>query len=261
MIANNIKSLRNEYYHSLIQLGNVNVVKDFLPSREYSNYSELMYGLLELLIQDLKIAEEFKNIDSDKASEFDDDIVYLQKLYEICKESVEEYNREQTDMKKQAFSQDEKVNIIFGRKPSGNIAFLKDLEKIDQNHYATILQVLEDIENDEGFGNPTRQKYLGKANDKFKGVYQQKGYQIRIIFRKLPGNIAYVEMVRVKKDTRVTRDFEEPIERTELLAKDRNDLLKKIDSGEDISDIIEENRELLDELKSRLCCETVSMGV
>lgn len=248
MKLNRLDLLRESYYNAIVDIRPIEEVRKILPKPEFQNFPKLMEGIICKIETDLGAANDLK--DSDQDSYISNLIVYYNQVIEICRENINKYNEIYDGI--EVIDENKKINIIFGINANGNIPALKDMNKIDKNHYRVLLGVLEDLENGIGAFDVTKQKHLGTYNEKLKGVFEQKGYQVRVFFRKLPGNTIYIEMIRIKKDTKETLDYIEPIERTKKLKNDSKTLTQKIKNKEDVTDRFIEHERLFKELKESL---------
>lgn len=146
-----------------------------------------------------------------------------------------------------------KVNVIFGITPSGSIALLNDIKRnVDSHYYPEVLEMLDQLEAGDFVNNQEKVRKFNSNNNKLSGLMEIKGFQLRLFFRQLPNNIIYVEMLRVKKDDRVTKDFHEPIKRIALLSTDLEYKKRRIKNGDRVEELILEGEEMLRDVKEFL---------
>ena len=62
----------------------------------------------------------------------------------------------------------------------------------------------------------------------------------------------YIDMVRVKKDDRVSKDLEEPIIRAKLLAKDYELVKKRVKLKDRVGELIMDGQQTMNEIKEYL---------
>ena len=109
--------------------------------------------------------------------------------------------------------------------------------------------MLEDLEQGNNKGNQLKRKRFSSAMKSMRGLSEIKDFQIRIIYRELPNNILYVEMIRIKKDDWSFKDKNEIATRDALLSKDYARLKQKVKAGDKVEELIISNQEITTKIK------------
>ena len=195
-------------------------ILSILPPPQFSNFLEIVKGVIEAL----KIEIETYNVllameeDLEEKQLYITEIRILQLKCRICEKVLNDSFTFTDDV---TIDESKKVNVIFGITPSGSIALLNDIKRnVDSHYYPEVLEMLDQLEAGDFVNNQEKERKFNSNNNKLSGLMEIKGFQLRLFFRQLPNNIIYVEMLRVKKDDRVTKDFHEPIKRIALLSTD-----------------------------------------
>lgn len=250
-----IQELRNQYFSAVLSV-EPEELYFILPSPSMNNFSDILIGVIDSLNNELNDYRELllETSDDKEKNSYIEEIKKLQIKSVICekiyKSAFEVNEPEKVDETK-------KVNIIFGVTPSGSVAIFNDLKRnVDPHYYADVIELLEQLKIGEFVNNPEKVKKFNSNNNKLAGLLELKGFQLRLFFRQLPNNILYVDMIRVKKDDRTVRDFQDPIRRMALLSSDFENKKRRIKSGDRVEELIiegEENyREIIDFLKENL---------
>jgi hypothetical protein len=222
---------------------------DVLPNKNYSNFNEIMRGIIKLLAKEIKsnMSSLSREKDPDMIILYKEEIADLQRKMKIC-EQVLQSSYVIEDEQKETIDEDKKNIIIFGISPAGNVSFLSDLRRdVDPHYYEDVIALLESYKNGTASNNPDTIKRFTGSNNKLQGIYELKGYQIRIIFQPIE-DVIYVDMVRVKKDDSSLKDRNEPIKRLNLLTKDFERVRRIVKSGQGLEELIIQNEEVYQDI-------------
>lgn len=259
-----LDELRKQYFNSVLAVNTEEDLYAILPTMYQSNYIDLMGGIIKLLVNEMDeyLAYVQTETDAEVVAEYFAEIEMIQKKIVICEKILRESFDDELESK---VDETKKVNIIFGVNPAGSISFLNDLKRnVDDHYYPEVLQMLEEIQTGNVITNQEKVRKFNSNNSKLQGLMEQKGFQLRIMFRQLPNNIVYVTMVRVKKDTRVTKDFEEPIKRTSLLAKDFENVKRRVANKDRVEELIitgqQQLQEIMEFISSKIKVEEPGFG-
>ena len=243
-----IIELRKQYYYSVLSVSS-EMLYSILPSPSFTNFLDIMKGVIESLDEEiLHYSKELRaTLDEEDKQLYINELEELQKKRKICEKILSDYYTISTE---EIVDESKKINIIFGVTPSGSIAFLNDLKRnIDEHYYEEIIELLDQLENGELVNNQEKVRRFNSNNNKLSGLMELKGFQIRLLFRQLPKNIIYIDMVRIKKDDRVTKDFQEPIRRMTLLTQDFESKKRRIKNNDKVDELIIEGEEMLATVK------------
>lgn len=249
----NFNEARLSYYKTVLAIENEKDLDLLLPASSSDNYQEILQGYIDILT--IEIKEYMDLVDNEKSLELKE--MFLEELQQLkfklilCEIKLNSFlqNAEQVEEKIDPLV---KRNIIFGLSPSGNVAAFNDIKRIDEHYYQTILELLDQLESGLLTNNQEVIKKFNSSNNKLQGLLEIKGFQIRIICRLLPENMIYIDMIRVKKDDRVTKDFKEPINRSKLLAKDYDLVRRRIKEKDRVEELIIEGQQTLNEVREYL---------
>ncbi len=214
-----LHELRQQYFNLALSVEPEEILS-ILPPPQFSNFLEIVKGVIEAL----KIEIETYNVllameeDLEEKQLYITEIRILELKCRICEKVLNDSFTITDDV---TIDESKKVNVIFGITPSGSIALLNDIKRnVDSHYYPEVLEMLDQLEAGDFVNNQEKVRKFNSNNNKLSGLMEIKGFQLRLFFRQLPNNIIYVEMLRVKKDDRVTKDFHEPIKRIALLSTD-----------------------------------------
>ncbi len=242
-----LSNLREQYFKAILATETEDELYTFLPDVAFSNFYDLMRGIIQSLISEIEEYEQFAIEDEESRNYWLIEATKLKEKLSICENVLR--NSYVTDEKNQEVDKSQKINIIFGINPAGNVAFLNDLRKnVDSHYYPAVDEMLTSLEN----GSLTNIEKFTSIDAKLQGLYKAKAYQLRIIFRQLPSNMIYVDMVRVKKDDWSTKDKQEPIKRCSLLNSDYEAVKRRVKNNDRVEELIIENQEIMSQIRERL---------
>lgn len=246
-----LHELRQQYFNLALSVEPEEILS-ILPPPQFSNFLEIVKGVIEAL----KIEIETYNVllameeDLEEKQLYITEIRILELKCRICEKVLNDSFTFTDDV---TIDESKKVNVIFGITPSGSIALLNDIKRnVDSHYYPEVLEMLEQLESGDFVNNQEKVRKFNSNNNKLSGLMEIKGFQLRLFFCQLPNNIIYVEMLRVKKDDRVTKDFYEPIKRIALLSTDLEYKKRRIKNGDRVEELILEGEEMLREIKEYL---------
>ena len=165
------------------------IINDCLPLKSNSNYFKLINRIKIEIVKEISSLISMYNETSD--DEFKNDI----------KENIDFEKKKLiivNEIEKSKELQDETVtenNIVFTRTNSGNIYALEDIKSINNEYYASILELYESIKN----GTFKKVKRLTTSNNKANSVSEVRGFKTRIIFDKLNQNTYVILQIAIKK--------------------------------------------------------------
>ncbi len=244
-----LDKLRRQYFETVLVVTTDEELYSVLPNRSFSNFNELMKGIINLLVREIRSNMSLlsREKDEDMIILYKEEIELLQRKLSICEKLLQDSYVIEDD-KSETIDESKKTTIIFGVSPAGNVSFLSDLKRdVDEHYYPAVLELLNSMRDGTAANNPETIKRFTGANTKLQGIYEAKTYQLRIIFQPI-GDVMYVDMVRVKKDDRSLRDSNEPIKRINLLNKDFERVKRIIKSGQGIEELIIRNEEVYQEI-------------
>lgn len=246
-----LHELRQQYFNLALSVEPEEIFS-ILPPPQFSNFLEIVKGVIEAL----KIEIETYNVllameeDLEEKQLYITEIRILELKCRICEKVLNDSFTFTDDV---TIDESKKVNVIFGITPSSSIALLNDIKRnVDSHYYPEVLEMLEQLEAGDFVNNQEKVRKFNSNNNKLSGLMEIKGFQLRLFFRQLPNNIIYVEMLRVKKDDRVTKDFHEPIKRIALLSTDLEYKKRRIKNGDRVEELILEGEEMLRDIKEYL---------
>lgn len=262
MIVEKLDNLRRLYFEAILSVDNDDEMYSLLPPSTGANFTDILRGVVQLLKNELNdYQRELISLNDEELKEmYREEIGNLTKKMNVCQKLLSDRYVIPSE-EESKFDETKKINIIFGVNPAGNITFFNDLKKnIDEHYFKEVLLLIEQLESGIFITNPEKVRKFTSVNGALQGLSEVKSYQIRIIFRQLPNNIIYVEMIRIKKDDWSLKDSDEPAKRSSLLAKDYESVRRKIKNNESIEDILITNEELLAEIKDYIHARMLSGG-
>ncbi len=248
-----LETLRQQYYQTILFLEEKEDIKSALPAPEYKNFIPLIVGIIQILEQEVeKNREARKDETSEEMLEyFNIEIESLESKIIICNELLKEAQKE---IEIQEDNETNKKNIIFASTNAGNIYFERDLKGIPKEYYKSIERCLQAIENNIQEDNIEKAKSFTN-NAKLIGVHQVKDFQIRVVYKILDKDTAYVMQVRIKKDNNSLQDREDIIIRAQQTDKEFKELKSETKDELKKLHLIEEHKEIRDRIMKSLSSE------
>lgn len=246
-----LHELRQQYFNLSLSVEPEEILS-ILPPPQFSNFLEIVKGVIEALKIEIETYSVLLAMEEDLEEKqlYITEIRILELKCRICEKVLNDSFTFTDDV---TIDESKKVNVIFGITPSGSIALLNDIKRnVDSHYYPEVLEMLDQLEAGDFVNNQEKVRKFNSNNNKLSGLMEIKGFQLRLFFRQLPNNIIYVEMLRVKKDDRVTKDFHEPIKRIALLSTDLEYKKRRIKNGDRVEELILEGEEMLRDVKEFL---------
>ena len=225
--------------------------KNFPNPSFYHGFDDIMSFILRHLKLDISVYE---------SDNFEDvDVNALKRVYLTCKKYYEDVS-----VRKDASLGNSKNNensVILAHSKSDNSLVVSDIESINKDYYASILEGFNYLLNDFTFGkSDLHVGLLRSTNKELKNIYRWKkggNDQVRIYFKILDNNKFYILGIFIKKS-----DWDKKVENflvtrkknvcgTEKKPLDYGNVLNSIDS-EDFSERSLEINDVLDFLMKKL---------
>ncbi len=236
--------LRNQYYESIKLLTNKEDIIDALPKPEYKSFFPIISGLIQTLSKEI---EELKVLISDEKEEevkeyLQDELNIIKMKETICIDLYKKAQKEKTTG--DDFEKTQQKNIIFAKTASGNVYLQKDLKDIPEEYYQSIRECIEKIESGYKEENPEKAKAFTTINSKLVGLHEIKEFKLRVIYKILDKDTAYILLARMKKDNCESLDRDEMINRSENTDKEYQRLKREIENKDKKEKLIEEHKEI-----------------
>ena len=192
-----IEELRNQYFESVMLLTNEEDIIHALPQPGYDSFYPIMNGLIS------SIEKRINDLNGELSTILDDkelielameEIKLLQFKKAVCQKIIEKANKSD-DVIGPVVSND-KVNLVFATTEAGNVYVERDLKNIPLEYYDSIIGCLEKIEDGYDEKNPEKAK---KLHYDLLGMHEIKDDDVRIYYKKLTPDIAYIVMFQIKK--------------------------------------------------------------
>ena len=249
-----LEKLRDNFVHSVLFATEEDIV-EVLPNLFNSNFDILMTSIITALEKEISDNEYIMSNEKDEnhVREYEKEIASLKRKLFICKQKIEEVVYERKGIEQENdFDNSQKMNIIFGINPAGNISFFNDVKrKIDPHRYEDVSKLLEEMKEGKLDKNNSEKGKKMSHNSKLSGVEEKKGYQLRIFYKTLPNHMIYITMIRHKKDNNESLDSAEPIARFSLLGSDYERVKRNIKQGK-IEEYLTINEQVYEEIQSFL---------
>ena len=245
----NIDELRQAFYNAISMLDDKKMIMDALPKSCFSNYFEIMAGLIENLEFDIETTEnDFINeIDKEYKEMYKEELSKLLLKKKICEQLVEEAKSEENVEKE--FTNVEKRHIIFALRNSGRSYFEQDIKdnSFSEEYYGDLIELIETLENGVEENNIQRARIM-VADDSLVGVHEVKAFKIRVYYEILSPNLAYVFLTKLKKSDNSKRD-KQAIQNRKNVVQSEFDYLKELIKNEDVKmKLIEQHDRIKEEL-------------
>lgn len=240
-------NLREQYFRAILATETEEELYTFLPDIVFSNFYDLMRGIIQSLMKEIEAYERFAKEDEELRNSWLMEVTKLKEKLSICENVLKASYV--TVEKTQEVDKSKKTNIIFGINPSGNVAFMNDLRKnVDSHYYPAVDEMLTSLEN----GTLTNIEKFTSIDAKLQGLFKAKAYQLRIFFRQLPNNMIYIDMIRVKKDDWSIKDKQDPTKRYALLNSDFEAVKRRLKNNDRVEELIIESQEIMSQIREHL---------
>ena len=243
-----IEELRKQYYDAIKLLQDKKDILSALPKPDYKNFFPIMSELINTLKDE---ENELKEI---LLSEKDEDMSeYIKEILKSCMFKIEickNLTREalETEEIEKEFEKPTPKNIIFAKRTSGKPYLKKDLKYIPEEYYESVLNSLIKIEEGYQEENKEKAKSFTSINKKLAGSHEIKPFKIRVIYKILDKDTAYVFLVRYKKDDNESLDRKEIIDRLDNTEIEFEKLKEDIKDKRKKEILIEEHKKIKEEI-------------
>lgn len=217
------------YMESLNKINNVSEMKSFLPSQDNQTTYDIINTILFNLLEERMIIQRLLN-SSDCVN---DDTESYQMEYNQLNEKINYLKQYLKDLQTPHKTKIKKENkIIFLKTDTGNNCFMSDLSKsIDPHYYNSMKELLESIKYGE-FKNV--KNFVG--NRILVGLSEVRGYQTRVIFKRLRPDLYIVIQGLVKKVDNSQHYRSTLVARHDLYEKQETKILKNILNSQFLED-------------------------
>ena len=238
-----------QYYQAVIFLENKEDIKEALPTDDYSNFTYFIDGLIKKLNDEKQKVEE-KPFSQEEFEELaKPEIQALEEKINICRAIKEEVEEEIQIEKAAEFVT--KKELIFAKTDRGNIYVEEDLKDIPKEFYDTVSTCIYKLENNIQESNNEKAKSLTN-NAKLKDVHSVKEWKVRLFYRHLTPDTAFVIIARMKKSYNDKKDMAPVIDRRKKTDDEFQELKRMMKDQETKQRIIEENRIIKERIKEKL---------
>lgn len=233
-----IEQLRKQYFNAIILLNDKKDVIEALPQPEYESFFEIIEGIIMMIEKNIKeLNDELKNTSKD---EFEM-IEYLQEELEILnlkKELCEKKQKEAIEQKELDKKADKipLKNIIYATTEHGNVYIEKDLKAMPEEYYDDVKESIQQIR--EGFDVDSKNLV---NNNKLAGLREKNPFKVRVFYRILSNDTAYVMLARMKKGNNDLLDRTEAIVRKKKTETEFNRIKEEIKNLARKEELIAEN--------------------
>lgn len=252
MEQKDLTELRNNYFQAIRLLNNEEDILSNLPDPYSNSFEQLMYGLIKMLNEELEEVNKMIESDYDDLDILIEDKKVLEFKINACNKLLESRKEEEKDEEDFANNESEK-NLIFATRGNENQPYiLKDIKNISSEYYEKIASTLDQIVYNYDEDNSEKSKTIRSSNKKLAGLQEKKGWKIRTFYQILDKDCAFVIMTRVKKSDNDKAEREEPIIRKQHTDSLFKQLKKDLKDPKLKQKIIEENKEMYEEIMTVL---------
>lgn len=231
---------KDEYVEALYQYiskaQSLEGIEELLPKKTEKEFDEIMEKLIYYLTKE---KEELAQIEDISAEKF---CIELDKKIAFCTQYQNSVLSIESEIKE---------NLIFASSNFGNNLIDSDISSIETEKYPIIIKLLERMIYGYKTTDPSQQKKLTN-NQELKDCFEYKGWQIRIIYKRIDENSLYINLIKTKKSTRDKKDTIEIINRIKSTNNEFEDLKEKFKDAETKEKIVQKNREELNSILDKL---------
>ncbi len=253
-------TLIDNYYKAIILIHDERIIRDNLPIPTYQNFFPIMNALIERLEHEKQlIISSLENSEDEELRDYAEaEIAVLEMKIETCKkikeEAIEE-EKEDEQEEKELEEDAQKVShkhIIFATTSGGNIYFEEDLKDIPAEFYDKVLECLEDIENNVPEDNTEKGRSFSSINENLCGFKERKRFKIRVLYRHLTPDTAFVVLVKTKKSDFERQDSNQLSNRVKKVRKEFKKLQEAMKDELTKQEIIEKNKKIMERIRQKL---------
>lgn len=204
---NSTEELRESFYNAICLLDDEQLIIESLPRAGFSNYFEIMDGLIEKLNTDLETCRNdfLSETDEEYKELYKEELAKLFLKKQIC-EKMRDKARSEAEEEK-GFTNENKRHIIFALRTSGKSYFEQDIKdnSFSEEYYGDLMDLIHALENGIEENNTIKAKKM-IANDSLAGVHEVKAFKTRVYYEILSPDLAYVFLTKMKKSDNSKRD-------------------------------------------------------
>ena len=241
-----IKELREQYAQAIIQLENKDDIDNLLPNIEYENAIDILSFIKERVVKEYNSTlEEYKNIQEKELKEMFEDRLNILKY---TNDKIDERLLKAKIVVEVENSQSNDVTLIFARTSNGRNYYIdRDLKYVEEEYYSALLGCLTRLESGIKNNNPEKMKQMS-GNKKLSQIREIKDFKVRVFYKKIESNVAYVYCVKMKKANNDTYDRSSVEERVTACRDDIDRVQKILKNPSSRKTLIAENMEIRDRI-------------
>lgn len=207
--------LKQTYIENLLKINDEEIFIHHLPDIYFDKGLEILKELEKKLEKEIQNANEIieVDIDEDEIAFYKSEIDVMNKKLDIIRSIIRQQEQEQ-EIERENITNGTSKNIIFATTSRGTYVE-EDLKNIPEEYYEKILSCFEKLEQGYSDYNEEKQRKMGSANERLKGVHELKEFKIRLIYQVLDSNTVYVSQIIFKKDDFSKKTRETMISRRE----------------------------------------------
>lgn len=243
-----IEELRQQYYQAISLLQNEEDIIECLPAIEFDNCIELLDGLITKLSEDLNELQQNINQEDDREIKelLTEEANQVERKIKLCEErktlalQLQDYEEieERNDTEK---------NIIFATSKPNNTYLESDLKDIPEEYLNKVLECLKQIKDNNSIVNTQKERKLSN-NKQVKDIREAKLFKIRVYYKLLDGNTAFVMGALYKKDDNPSSVLNAIINRKLNTIKEYKAIKEKIKNIDNKCDLIEKHEVQLEKI-------------
>ena len=194
-----IEDLRKQYFESIMLLTDEEDILNMLPQPGYDSFYQIINGVLELIEKEIHLLHgELHNLDDNEYGELiNEELKLLNFKKDACQKLIEKASIKGETVEKN--DEVEQVNLIFATTENGNVYVERDLKNIPEEYYDSIGECLKKIENGFEESNSEQAHQFTTTHKDLVGLHEIKDFKVRIMYKKLAPDLAYIIMFKIKK--------------------------------------------------------------
>ena len=248
-----IQELRKSYYEAIKLMSDEQLIIDSLPEADCLNYFEIMDGLIETLNQEMEICKSsfLEETDIEYREMFKEELRLLTFKKQLCEKSVLEAKDEL--MLENEFTNTKNKRIIFATRSTGDSYIINDIKdnSFKEEYYQFLIEMIDELEN--GIKEDNTEKARAMVCDKtVKGVHEVKKFKIRLYYRILSSDLAFVILTKLKKNNNDKKDKEIIRNRNSHIMSEFKYLKEKIEDENFKAELIKQHLKIRNEVLNYL---------
>lgn len=232
------------YTKLILECHDLDMIETNFPPKNIKKYHKLLTNI----ITNIREVLERNNLEMNNTN--DEEVKkYIQEEIDLDTEKLNHLLNYYQTTERENVEEDieNEIHLIFATN-NGKVLMLEDFKDhkyLDQRNCIDTLTLLYKLQL-EDFGNSNEQGRKMQNNGTLDDVFELKGYQSRLYFKRLPGHCYYVMMAMIKKDDNTMFDRKQIENRATLTMNEFNKIKQALENGELPKQYFDEHKKIIE---------------